>query len=222
MSIPFSHDAFLDVFSAYNTALWPVVAVLWIGTAHAAWVWVRRGSIGRALYGLLAVHWALSGIAYHWFYFRPINPIAGVFSVAFVAQAAAFTWLAMRGTGGSAVTFSPRGLLGLALVLYGLIYPLMGLAVGLRYPRLPVFAVPCPTALVTAGWLLTAQGVPRSISLVPALWGGDRWQRRVCAGDPCRSGAVGRGARTRHRLGVPVVLGTSRPAATNQRPRVSA
>ncbi len=172
MNIPFSHDAFLDVFGAYNAALWPVAAVLWIGTAYAAWVWVRRGSIaGRALYGLLAVHWALSGIAYHWFYFRPINPIAGIFSLAFVAQAAAFTWLAVRGSGGNAMTFSARGVLGLALVLYGLVYPLIGLAVGLRYPRLPLFAVPCPTALVTAGWLLTAQGVPRSICLVPALWG---------------------------------------------------
>lgn len=172
MGLPFSHAAFLDVFGAYNTALWPVAAVLWIGTAYAAWVWLHRGSIaGRWLYGLLAVHWAWSGVAYHWFYFRPINPIAFMFSLAFVAQAALFTWMAMRGSDGSVVTSSARGVLGLGLVLYGLAYPLMGLAAGLQYPRMPVFAVPCPTALVTAGWLLTAPGAPRRMSLVPALWG---------------------------------------------------
>ncbi len=56
------------------------------------------------------------------------------------------------------------------LVLYGLVYPFLGFAFGLHYPRLPLFAVPCPTTLVTVGWLLTAGGVPRFVNIVPLLW----------------------------------------------------
>ena len=35
---------------------------------------------------------------------------------------------------------------------------------------MPLFAVPCPTTLVTAGLLLTAAGVPRWVNIVPILW----------------------------------------------------
>ena len=36
MALPFSHEAFLDVFGAYNTALWLAVCVLWVATAGVA------------------------------------------------------------------------------------------------------------------------------------------------------------------------------------------
>jgi hypothetical protein len=54
-------------------------------------------------------------------------------------------------------------------VCYGLVYPFLGFALGLRYPRLPLFAVPCPTTLVTAGWLVTAD-TPRMIGILPLAW----------------------------------------------------
>jgi len=38
------------------------------------------------VFAVLAVHWAWSGIVYHWFYFRKINPSAAIFSVLFVLQ----------------------------------------------------------------------------------------------------------------------------------------
>lgn len=40
----------------------------------------------------------------------------------------------------------------------------------LQYPRLPLFAVPCPTTLLTAGLLLTASGAPRFVNIVPVIW----------------------------------------------------
>jgi hypothetical protein len=36
---------------------------------------------------------------------------------------------------------------------------------------MPVFAVPCPTALVTAGVLLMTVGIPRFVNVIPILWG---------------------------------------------------
>ena len=57
MALPFTHDAFLDVFGHYNTTLWPVALILWFATAWVAWQWIRRGHVGgRLLFGLLAVY----------------------------------------------------------------------------------------------------------------------------------------------------------------------
>jgi hypothetical protein len=171
MKLPFSHDAFLDVFGAYNSLLWPAAAALWLLTAALASGWVRRGQVqGRGLFALLAVHWAWSGIAYHWLFFRHINPAATIFGAGFVLQALLFAWLALTSRASFTVGRDLRGILGVALVVYGLVYPLVGFVFGLHFPRMPLFAVPCPTTLVTAGLLLIAAGVPRFMNIVPILW----------------------------------------------------
>lgn len=171
MELPFSHDAFLDVFGAYNSALWPGVTVLWLLTGSVVWRWLRHGQAsGRVVFTLLAVHWAWSGLVYHWLYFREINPAAPLFAVLFVLQAALFGWLAVRSTTNVPAGLTRRTVTAAALVCYGLIYPVVGVAFGLRYPRLPLFAVPCPTTLVTAGFLVATVGAPRFMSAVPILW----------------------------------------------------
>jgi hypothetical protein len=171
MELPFSHDAFLDVFGAYNSLLWPGVVLLWVVTAWLVGVWLRTGRLnGRALFGLLAVHWAWSGIAYHWSFFRGINPAAALFAALFVLQSVLFAWLALASRGHATVRIDLRGFIGAALVLYGLAYPFTGLILGLKYPRVPLFAVPCPTTLVTAGLLVTTVGAPRLVTLLPILW----------------------------------------------------
>jgi hypothetical protein len=171
MELPFTHEAFLDVFGAYNLAWWPAAVALWVASAWVAWVWMRQGRVdGRAVFSLLAVHWAWSGIVYHWIYFRPLNPAAAIFAVGFVGQAALFAWLAATSRGRLSGRVTLRGVLGGVLVGYALVYPFLGLAFGLQYPRLPLFAVPCPTTLLTAGWLLAATGVPRVVNIVPLAW----------------------------------------------------
>jgi hypothetical protein len=171
MQLPFSHDAFLDVFGAYNSLLWPAVLLLWAATAIVVWAWLHGGGVSRRLlFVLLAVHWAWSGIAYHWLFFRSINPAATIFAALFMVQAVLFVWLAVGANTRAAAPIGVRGAVGGALILYGLIYPFIGLAVGLEYPRLPLFAVPCPTTLVTVGVLVAAVGVPRLAAVVPVLW----------------------------------------------------
>ena len=171
MQLPFTHDAFLDLFGRYNALLWPAALLLWAATAIAAWRWLWHGApIGRALAGLLALHWAWSAVAYHWFFFRDINPAATIFAAAFLLQAALFAWLALRPAAMVPARSGARGAIGGTFVVYGLVYPALGLAFGLEYPRLPLFAVPCPTTLVTAGFMITAAGPPRAVSIVPVLW----------------------------------------------------
>jgi hypothetical protein len=171
VSLPFTHDAFLNVFAAYNASLWPVVAGLWVLTAAAGVRWLWKGCIdSHWLFVLLALHWAWSGLVYHALFFRPINPAATIFAAAFVVQAAVFGGLARTTRRSESVVATVRGRVGVALVLYGIAYPVVVLASGLRYPAMPVFAVPCPTTLVTAGWLLNMPSAPRLSLIIPLSW----------------------------------------------------
>ena len=124
----------------------------------------------RLICALLAAHWAWSGIAYHYIFFRRINPAATLFGVLFILQAVLFIWLAKSFRGGFAITKSLRGALGGSLIVCAILYPALGFGFGLRYPRMPLFAVPCPTELLTAGLLLVSSGMPRISYIVPLIW----------------------------------------------------
>jgi hypothetical protein len=170
MSLPFSEAQFLDVFGSYNRALWPAVVALWLATAIMAARGIRRGYGSRGLMVLLAVHWAWSGMAYHWAYFRSINPAATLFAAMFVAQAGCFAWLAAFSPARFCFDRSPRAIIAGSLVIYSLVYPFIGIIFGLHLPRVPLFAVPCPTTLLTTGLLLASSGMPRLAGVVPAVW----------------------------------------------------
>jgi len=61
--------------------------------------------------------------------------------------------------------------LSLVFCAYALAYPLLALATGLHWPRLPSFGVPCPTTLLTVGLLLgLAPRRLRGLSVIPWLW----------------------------------------------------
>lgn len=61
--------------------------------------------------------------------------------------------------------------LAAVLVAYALVYPGLGLLLGLEYPRMPLFGVPCPTAILTCGALmLVPQREARPASIIPILW----------------------------------------------------
>jgi hypothetical protein len=146
------------------------VALLWIVTAVAAVRWVIRGEIHRrAVFALLAIHWVWSGLVYHFVYFQEINPAARIFAALFVVEGLILAGARQPPEG---VPFRPnaRGLIAAAFVFGGLLYPAAGFAFGLHYPRMPLFGVPCPTTLVTAGWLVAAAGSSRFAKIVPILW----------------------------------------------------
>ncbi len=172
MGLPFSRDQFLDVFAAYNTALWPVAVALWVATLAGVVQLVRGRAHGAGLSALLVVHWAWSGVAYHARFFSGINPAAWLFAVLFVTQAAALAW---TGVARRRLRFdwgrSPRHALAGMLLLFALAYPGLALGTGHDWPRTPTFGVPCPTVLFTAGLLLAAvPPVPRWLLVIPVLW----------------------------------------------------
>ncbi len=172
MQLPFTHEQFLHVFSDYNTVMWPVALLLWLATAGVMWAFYRRrAEVSRAVTLLLAVHWAWSGVVYHLVYFRSINRAAVLFGGLFIFQALLFAWL---GLGARRLRFDPSsawGRVGALLVIYALAYPALDLLFGLEYPALPLFAVPCPTTILTAGVLLSAPAQQaRWAAVIPLLW----------------------------------------------------
>jgi hypothetical protein len=170
--LPFSRDAFLDVFAAYNTALWPFALLLWAATLAAFVACVERRDAGVWTFGLLAVHWAWSALAYHAAWFTRINPAAWVFAALFLGEAGALLWYAVVH---QRLRFVPdsspaRSRVGFALVAYGLLYPLIAVATGHSYPRVPTFGVPCPTTIVTIGFLMLVPKPPAAVIVVPMMW----------------------------------------------------
>jgi hypothetical protein len=173
MSLPFTIDEFLGVFADYNRAFVWVVATLWLTTIGVL-VFARRrpGGGSRVLTLFLAGLWLWNAVAYHALFFTRINPAAWVFATMFLIQALAFLWAATRGR---IEYFSSAGWIrgaGLGLVWYALAYPFLTAALGHRYPAMPTFGVPCPTAILTLGLLLTARGrMPLLLAAIPVLWG---------------------------------------------------
>ena len=175
MSLPFTHEQFLDVFVAYNSALWPFVVLMWLLTLGAVAQLYRRGvAASRLLTAVLALHWAWSALAYHLAFFRSVNPAATLFAGAFLVHAALLLW---RGVARPDVSFTPSGTFwgtaGAGLIAYSLVYPALGVLFGLTYPRLPTFGVPCPTTIFTAGTLLLLpRRQARPLAVIPVLWAG--------------------------------------------------
>src|SRR5215207_3617128 len=126
LRLPFSTEAFLDVFAIYNTSLWPIAVVLWVATAAAFVAHVTGRDQHRWICAVLAVQWAWAAIAYHAALFSRINPAAWLFAGLFLVEAGL---LLGYGVVRRRLRFS-RGRTvheGVAYVLiaYGLLYPLI-------------------------------------------------------------------------------------------------
>ena len=173
MQLPFTHEQFIDLFGDYNLALWPALLALWLATGWAVWRLYRKvPSASASVAVILVLHWAWSGAVYHLIYFHRINPAAVLFGTVFLAQAGLLLW---RGVLHSQIVFNPGqpqwSPVALGLILYAMLYPVLGLVFGLRVPRWPSFGVPCPTTILTAGLLLLIpRRQARLLGVIPVLW----------------------------------------------------
>jgi hypothetical protein len=173
--LPFTPTQFFAVFAAYNAAIWPIeIAAYGLGML-AAWLLVRPSPQGgRVISAVLAAMWLWTGVDYFWIYFSQINPFAWLFGAAFVVEGAI---LAFDGLVGRRLTFvlrsCARRISGVILIAYaGLIYPLLGIALGHLAASLPMFGVtPCPVTIFTLGLLLLSNGTtPWRVLIIPLLW----------------------------------------------------
>jgi hypothetical protein len=172
MTLPFTPGEFFDVFSAYNRALWPFPAALWVYALVIVVLFARGRASGRSIAVLLAVQWAWAAVAYHAAFFSPINPAAWLFCILFLAECALIIWFGVVRT---RLQFSPGGSTRHAfawiLIVYALMYPLLVRASNHAFPALPTFGVPCPTAILTLGFFFAASApMSRVIAVIPLAW----------------------------------------------------
>lgn len=173
MRLPFTQDEFFAIFAQYNR-VFAVAAVMWWLAAVALLVLARRNPPrhGGTLSLFLGALWLWNAVAYHALFFTRINPAAWPFAAMFAVQAVLF----FRAAAGRRLDYlSSAGwshTAGLALIAYALLYPFLTIALGHPYPATPTFGVPCPTALLTIGLLLTVRtSIPVALAIVPVLWG---------------------------------------------------
>ena len=171
--LPFTHEAFIDVFSVYNTAIWPAQVVAYLLGATVLLLLLRpTPRAGRAIAAILGLMWLWTGLAYHALHFSAINRAAYGFAALFVLQGLMLAWAGAAGHPEFRVRRGVRGGVGLGMIFYAmLLYPAIGALAGQSYPAMPVFGVaPCPLAIFTFGVLLLADPLPLRLLIVPLLW----------------------------------------------------
>jgi hypothetical protein len=173
VGLPFTSDQFFAIFAEYNRAFVFVAATLWMATV-AMLVFVSRDPERRsgALSLFLGALWLWNAAAYHAYLFARINPAAWLFAPVFATQALLFSRAAAARQPQYFSSPSLFRTLGVGLAVYALAYPYLTVALGHAYPAAPTYGVPCPTAILTIGLLMTARGgVPLSLAIIPVLWG---------------------------------------------------
>jgi hypothetical protein len=179
-ALPFTREAFLAMFGAYNQAIWPmhIVAFALAITAVALAIWRFQGS-DRVISAILAAFWLWVGGVFFLGYQRVLDtsPISTVATVAFILQGLLWLWFGVvrrRLSFGASLT--GYGIVGAALIAYAaVIYPTLSYLTGHVFPASPGFGlgtVPCPTTIFTFGLLLwtTSAAVPKRLLVVPFLW----------------------------------------------------
>lgn len=152
----FSPRTYWRMVALYNRDFWPLhvpllaAGLLGLWLAHTGTVRAWRPS----LLGLAAA-WAWVGWAFLWQRYAAINWAAQYVAAAFAVQAVLLAGMALRpgppvpGPGAGARS------LGALLAAAGLLYPLLGLAMGRPWDEAEAFGMaPEPTALFTLGLLL--------------------------------------------------------------------
>jgi hypothetical protein len=167
-------ETFFRTFRAYHESFM-AAPFLWLALALGM-VWLAARPTGRSdrmVSLFLAAVWVWAGVAYLILSHGPVNPAGYTFGALFVVQGLLFLH---AGVVRHRLAFGPKrdayGIAGAVLIGYALvIYPLIGVAVGHRFPAAPTFGVPCPTTIFTLGILLWTVGrVPGWILAIPALW----------------------------------------------------
>jgi hypothetical protein len=172
VGLPFTSDQFFGVFAEYNRSFWFVALAWWLASMAAlAGAWRNPRQWSGALLYLLAALWIWTAVAYHALLFTSINPAAWLFAGLFTIEG---ILLFRAAAGRQSEPLSRTGLIssfGIVLVCYALAYPFLSFTIGHRYPDIPTFGVPCPTAILTIGFLLTVRGgPPTSLAVIPAVW----------------------------------------------------
>jgi hypothetical protein len=162
------------VFVEYNTEVFPIQVALYVaGLAAIIFVFMPIPRAGAAISSILAFLWLWMGLVYHLMYFTAINPAAYVFGMVFSFQGLLFLiYGMMRAKLEFGWTKDLYSITGLFIIIFAmLVYPLLSIFLGLKYPETPTFGLPCPTTIFTFGMLLLCRNkIPFFLLIIPVAW----------------------------------------------------
>jgi hypothetical protein len=102
----FTMEQFFNVFTQYNTAVWPAQVFFYLLALAALFLAVKQPKYSnRIISAVLAFFWLWMGAVYHLAYFTSINPGAYLFAALFIAQAILFF---LAGVLRPKLSFNPR------------------------------------------------------------------------------------------------------------------
>jgi hypothetical protein len=173
--LPFTLEQFLDVFAAYNKAIWPAQILAYVLGAIAVAALFRKGRASdRVISTVLGLMWLSTGVLYHGVFFSSVNKAAFAFGALFVVEGVALLYTGVVRDGlRFAIIYGFRAVIGAGFILYAsLIYPLIGVATGHFWSALPMFGVaPCPVTIFTFGLLLMTTGrFSYWLLVIPFIW----------------------------------------------------
>jgi hypothetical protein len=140
----------------YNRDFWPLQLPLLATAMAALWLTASRPARGfRWIAFGLAATWLWVGWAFLWQRYATINWAASYVAIAFGVQALLLAGMAWRVRQPAPPPGPHARGVGALLAAAGLLYPLLGLALGRPWVQAEVFGMaPEPTALLTLGLLL--------------------------------------------------------------------
>jgi len=174
MKTLFTTEQFFSVFEKYNHAIFPVQIVLILLTILAL---IAIGSKikqkDKFVSGILGFLWLWMGIGYHIAFFSGINKVAYGFGLLFILQGLFLLW---EGVLLYNLKFefknSIQAYFGYFFILYGLIfYPVVGYLIEPNLSRTISIGLPCPTIILTFGFLLLCdKKFSKYLLIIPSLW----------------------------------------------------
>jgi len=174
MKPPFTIKQFFSIFEYYNHSVFPVQIILFVLAITIVLTMRSQHRFkNRFVSGFLGLLWLWTGIVYHIFFFSAINKAAFGFGGLFILQGLFFLW---EGMIRDRLKFEMKGsvqhYLGYFFIIYGLvIYPIVGYFIGQDMARTISAGLPCPSVILTFGFLLlTDQKRPRYLLIIPSLW----------------------------------------------------
>ncbi|HEX2962497.1 MAG TPA: DUF6064 family protein [Ignavibacteriales bacterium] len=174
MQLPFTKEAFLNVFAEYNTSVFPLQIVFVLLAFVLIYLAYRNYKYSNLLISLsLAFYWIWIGVIYHILFFSAINKAAYFFGVLFILQGLLFIYAgAIRKELNYSTERCMEAYFGWAFIAYALIiYPILGMLSGHSYPKAPTFGLPCPTTIFTFGMFLFVKNrFPYYLLIIPVLW----------------------------------------------------
>jgi hypothetical protein len=175
MNLPFTTEQFLNVFEAYNQAIFPAQLVAYLlGAIAVLLAFSTFAWRNRVIAAVLASFWVWTGIFYHLLYFSSINSAAYLFGPLFILQGLVLIEFGvLKNHLQFHFSVDIKSGLGLLMVGYAMIvYPLLGVMLGRHYRQSPMFGVtPCPLTIFTFGMLLSSsRKIFWQLFIIPILW----------------------------------------------------